>query len=63
MFLPITFIFYALIKNLKARNAILIIASLIFYAYGEPVAVMIMVISIILNYFFGRLASGEGKGA
>lgn len=63
MFLPITFILYALIKNLKARNAILIIASLIFYAYGEPVAVMIMVISIILNYFFGRLASGEGKGA
>ena len=63
MFLPITFILYALIKNLKARNAILIIASLIFYAYGEPVAVMIMVISIILNYFFGRLASGEGKGS
>ncbi len=59
MFLPVTFILYALIKQQTARNFILIIASLVFYAYGEPVAVMIMVVSIILNYFFGIIASGN----
>ena len=57
MFLPVTFLLYALIRNQTARNVILILASLIFYAYGEPVAVVIMIISIILNYVFGRLTS------
>lgn len=58
MFLPVTFLLYAVVRNKTARNAVLIAASLIFYAYGEPVAVIIMVCSIILNYVFGRLASG-----
>ena len=61
MFLPVTFILYALIRQPAARNLILIVASLVFYAYGEPVAVVIMIISIILNYFFGILASGNKK--
>ena len=59
LFLPITFVLYALIRNHTARNIILAASSLIFYAYGEPVAVMIMLISIVLNYLFGRLASGN----
>ena len=59
MFLPVTFLLYALIRNHTARNFILAVSSLIFYAYGEPVAVMIMLISIVLNYLFGRLAAGE----
>ena len=50
MLLPVTFILYALIKNLNARNIILAAASIVFYAFGEPVAVMIMLISIVLNY-------------
>lgn len=58
MFLPVTFLLYAVVRNKTARNAVLIAASLVFYAYGEPVAVIIMVCSIILNYVFGRLASG-----
>ncbi len=59
MFFPVTFILYALIPNKTARNIILVVASLVFYAFGEPVAVMIMLISIVLNYFCGRLAAGE----
>ncbi len=58
MLLPVTFILYALIKNLNARNIILAAASIVFYAFGEPVAVMIMLISIVLNYLFGLGASG-----
>ena len=58
MFLPVTFLLYAVVRNKTARNAVLIAASLVFYAYGEPVAVIIMIFSIMLNYVFGRLASG-----
>ncbi len=59
LFLPVTFILYAICRNNVIRNAILAVASLIFYAYGEPVAVMIMIISIILNYLFGIMAAGS----
>ena len=59
MLLPATFILYAVIRNTSARNVILAAASLIFYAFGEPVAVMIMIISIILNYLFGLGAAGK----
>ena len=57
LFFPITFLLYAVIRNTTARNIILAAASLVFYAFGEPVAVMIMIISIILNYLFGRLCA------
>ena len=57
LFLPVTFLLYAVIRNTTARNIILAAASLVFYAFGEPVAVMIMIISIILNYLFGRLCA------
>ena len=59
LFLPVTFLLYAVIRNATARNVILAAASLIFYAFGEPVAVMIMLVSIVLNYFLGRLAARE----
>ncbi len=59
IFFPVTFLLYAIIRQKTIRNIILVIASLVFYAFGEPVAVMIMIISIILNYFCGRLAAGK----
>ena len=59
IFFPIVFLLYALIKNKTARNIILASASIIFYAFGEPVAVIIMLISIVFNYILGILASKE----
>ncbi len=44
LFFPVTFLLYALIRNHTARNFILAAASLVFYAFGEPVAVMIMLL-------------------
>ena len=35
-------------------------ASLLFYAYGEPVYILLMVISIVLNYCFGRIIGAGG---
>ncbi len=58
LFFPVTFLLYALIRNPTARNILLAAASLVFYAFGEPAAVIIMLISILLNYLFGIGASG-----
>ena len=57
LFLPLTFLLYAVCRQKTARNLILAAASLIFYAFGEPVAVLIMIVSIIFNYLFGLAAS------
>ncbi len=58
VFLPIVFILYCIVRNKKARNAILIIASLVFYAYGEPIYILLMLASIVVNYL---LALGISK--
>lgn len=52
VFLPIVLSLYFLAKD-NYRNLILLIASLIFYAWGEPVYVLVMIISIIINYICG----------
>ncbi len=50
LFLPIVFLMYFGAKE-RYRNYILLIASLIFYAYGEPKFVFVMLLSIGLNYW------------
>lgn len=54
IFLPIIFIGYYLIQS-KFKNIFLLLGSLIFYAWGEPHYIMIMLYSIIINYFLGIL--------
>ena len=44
-----------------AKNMVLVIFSLVFYAWGEPVYVFLMVASVLLNYAFG-LAIVRGGG-
>ena len=55
IFLPVTFLLYYLIPSMKVRNGLLILVSLIFYAYGEPVYVFLIIGSTIFNYVFGLL--------
>lgn len=54
VFFPITYILYSLLPSLKLKNALLILVSLMFYAYGEPVYVVLMILSAFLNYACGR---------
>ena len=54
VFMPVTFAVYYLCPA-KARNLLLLIASLVFYAWGEPVYIIVMVFCIVFNYFAGRL--------
>jgi len=48
--------------GLGARNIILVIFSLIFYAWGEPVYVLLMLFSVLLNYLSG-LAIDKAQGS
>lgn len=51
-FLPLTLLLYYLVPQ-RAKNLVLLIVSLVFYAWGEPVYIFLMVISILFNYFSG----------
>lgn len=54
LFLPILLLIYYIANN-KYRNIILLIASLLFYAWGEPKYIILMLISILVNYIFALL--------
>ncbi|MBD5159957.1 MAG: MBOAT family protein [Ruminococcus sp.] len=53
IFLTSVYILYRIIPTITAKNILLLVFSLIFYTYGEPKAVLLMIISIIINYVFG----------
>lgn len=53
LFLPLTVICTFVLKRITARNAVLCLFSLVFYAWGEPVYILLMLLSILLNYAAG----------
>ena len=55
VFLPVVFLLYYIVPPMRAKNILLVIFSLLFYAYGEPVYVLLMIVSTLLNYGFGLL--------
>ena len=59
-FLPIVLIGYFLVPK-SWRNGLLLLSSLVFYGWGEPKYLILMVASILAFYGFG-LAIGYGKG-
>ena len=52
MFLPIVLAVYYLVPY-KVKNIVLLIASLFFYAWGEPVYLFLMLYIILFNYVMG----------
>lgn len=53
LFLPVTLGLYYINKNITYRNIILLIASLFFYAWGEPVLILNMLFSAFVGYLAG----------
>ena len=55
-FLPVVLLFYFVVPK-QLKNAVLLLFSLIFYAWGEPKNVLLMLVAIILSYmpFFSFL--------
>ncbi|MDD2958195.1 MAG: MBOAT family protein [Lachnospiraceae bacterium] len=67
-FLPAVLLLYYFLVPKPARNFILFLVSLVFYAWGEPVYVLLMMVSILVSYLGGRAVSyfrenGEDKKA
>ena len=60
IFLPITLLVY-FISNDKYKNYILLFFSLIFYSWGEPKYIILMLVSIIFNYYFAIFISKTNK--
>ena len=54
IFLPITLALYYIVPG-RFKNAALLLCSLIFYAWGEPVYIVLMLYSILMNYVCGLL--------
>ncbi len=65
MFFPLCMLLYYLAKTINLKNAVLIVFSLIFYAWGEPVYIFLMLVTVGIDYFLGlgieRFRKTRGK--
>lgn len=63
-FLPLVIAFYFLSKNAVYRNVVLLVFSLLFYAWGEPKWILVMLLTVGTNYLSGiRIAKAKSHGA
>ena len=60
-FLPLVLVLYYINNNRVYRNIILLISSLIFYSWGEPRTIIIMIITIIVNYVMAIMIEENEK--
>lgn len=58
-FLPCVFLLYVISPGIKLKNLWLLIASIFFYAFGEPFAVILLILSGIANYLLGLMMKKE----
>jgi alginate O-acetyltransferase complex protein AlgI len=63
LFLPVVLTAYLLCPGLRAKNYWLLLASLVFYAWGEPVFIFLLLVSTVANYFLGRWVDGSETDA
>ena len=54
-FLPICLIFYSLMKGINGKNIVLLIFSLLFYTWGEPVYVLLLLFMTFWDWFSALL--------
>lgn len=63
-FLPVCLLLHYLSKNMAYRNTVLVLFSLIFYAWGEPIMILLLTFTALFDYMNGRLIEkfrGTGK--
>jgi alginate O-acetyltransferase complex protein AlgI len=63
LFLPLVLLATFLFKELKAKNTVLVIASLFFYTWGETIFTLIMLASILFNYYFGKWVQADDRNS
>jgi alginate O-acetyltransferase complex protein AlgI len=60
-FLPLLLVLYFLVPGQRAKNALLLIFSLLFYAWGEPVGVAVLLIGVSVGWIGGRFIGGQPR--
>ena len=61
LFLPISLVIYYITPK-KGKNLIILLSGLLFYSWGEPIYVIVMLISTMIDYFAGLVMNHfEGK--
>ncbi|MBQ1472704.1 MAG: MBOAT family protein, partial [Lachnospiraceae bacterium] len=54
-FLPLTLIGYWLMPNVRWKNGLLLVASLVFYSWGEPLYILLMLLVVTVDYLVALL--------
>ncbi len=55
LFLPVCLLLYFILRGIKARNYLLLVMSLLFYAWGEPKWIVLMIVTTLVDYGAGLL--------
>ena len=61
VFLPLFILSYFVFKNRMYRNLIILVFSLAFYAWGEPIYILLMLFSITINYLLALFIDKSAK--
>ena len=61
LFLPVVLTVVLVVPWLKGRNALLLVFSLVFYAWGEPIFIFLALGSTLINYGLGRWVEGSDE--
>lgn len=59
VFLPVLLILYFVIKNEAYRRAVLLLFSLVFYAWGEPLYIFLLLAVVFADYIFGLIIASR----
>lgn len=59
IFLPLCVVFYFALPSIRAKNTVLLVFSLLFYAWGEPVYILLMIGMSLVNYILGLTMGRE----
>lgn len=63
IFFPVLYVLYLMVQGRTARNWTLLAASLFFYAWGEPLFVLVLLVSILIDYWLSRKIATSPKDA
>lgn len=61
-FFPLSLLAYGLCRSTRAQNTVLLLFSLVFYAWGEPVYVLLLMFMALSSWFCAlRIARGQSQ--
>ena len=63
IFFPVLYVLYLVMQGKNARNWTLLAASLLFYAWGEPVFVAVLLVSILIDYWLAQRIATSSRGS